>query len=69
MKFFTAAAAFLASATLVAGQPNIVEIASADADFETLVVAVAAAGLVDDLSSAGPFSKYFCYSRVCVSSF
>ena len=37
---------------------NIVEIASADERFSTLVAAVAAAGLVDTLSGPGPFTVY-----------
>jgi uncharacterized surface protein with fasciclin (FAS1) repeats len=57
MKFFTAAAAFLATATLVAGKQNIVEIASATDDFSTLVTAVTTADLAVTLSGTGPFSK------------
>lgn len=37
---------------------NIVEIASADSQFSTLVTAVKAAGLVDTLSSEGPFTVF-----------
>jgi transforming growth factor-beta-induced protein len=37
---------------------NIVEIAAASADFETLVTAVTAAGLADDLAGAGPFTVF-----------
>ncbi len=38
--------------------PNVVELAAANADFSTLVAAVQAAGLVDTLSSAGPFTVF-----------
>merc|ERR1719163_2171495 len=41
------------------GKPkNIVELASATADLSTLVTAVKAAGLVDTLSAAGPFTVF-----------
>ena len=38
--------------------PNIVEIAVSNDSFTTLVAAVQAAGLVDALSNAGPFTVY-----------
>ena len=38
--------------------PNIVEIASGDPNFSTLVAAVSAAGLVDTLSGPGPFTVF-----------
>ena len=38
--------------------PNIVGVASANADFSTLVTAVKAAGLVETLSGAGPFTVF-----------
>lgn len=38
--------------------PNIVQVASASADHTTLVAAVKAAGLVDALSNAGPFTVF-----------
>lgn len=38
--------------------PNIVEAAIADEDFETLVAAVQAAGLVDALQGEGPFTVF-----------
>jgi transforming growth factor-beta-induced protein len=38
--------------------PNIVEIAASDARFSTLVAAVTKAGLVDTLSSKGPFTVF-----------
>jgi len=37
---------------------NIVEIASENADFSTLVAAVVAAGLADTLSGSGPFTVF-----------
>ncbi len=39
-------------------QPNIVEVAVAAGDFETLVAAVTAAGLVETLSGPGPFTVF-----------
>jgi hypothetical protein len=58
MKFLTTAAAFLASASLVAGQ-TIVDIAvDSSPEFETLVLGVTLVpGLADTLSGPGPFSK------------
>ncbi|WP_298861800.1 fasciclin domain-containing protein [uncultured Sulfitobacter sp.] len=41
-----------------ANADNIVEIASADARFSTLVAAVPAAGLAETLQGAGPFTVY-----------
>jgi len=41
-----------------ATQTNIVEAAVASGNFTTLVAAVQAAGLVDTLSSAGPFTVF-----------
>lgn len=38
--------------------PNIVGVASSDAQFSTLVAAVKAAGLVDTLSGTGPFTVF-----------
>lgn len=38
--------------------PNIVQVASGSKDHSTLVVAVKAAGLVDALSNAGPFTVF-----------
>lgn len=38
--------------------PNIVGVASANADFSTLVTAVGAAGLVETLSGEGPFTVF-----------
>ncbi|MEQ9672977.1 MAG: fasciclin domain-containing protein, partial [Roseovarius indicus] len=58
----SAAAAF-AENPMVGGAPmyadkNIVENAVNSADHETLVAAVKAAGLVDTLSSEGPFTVF-----------
>ncbi|NNC69529.1 MAG: fasciclin domain-containing protein [Flavobacteriaceae bacterium] len=39
-------------------QPNIVEVAAGNSDFSTLVTAVKAAGLVETLSSEGPFTVF-----------
>ena len=39
-------------------KPNIVQVASGSKDHTTLVVAVKAAGLVDVLSNAGPFTVF-----------
>ncbi|MEM6595904.1 MAG: fasciclin domain-containing protein [Pseudomonadota bacterium] len=39
-------------------QPNIVEVAASNDQFSTLVAAVQAAGLVDTLSSPGPFTVF-----------
>lgn len=39
-------------------QPNIVQVASGSKDHTTLVTAVKAAGLVDALSNAGPFTVF-----------
>lgn len=41
-----------------AATQNIVQIASANSDFSTLVTAVKAAGLVDTLSGTGPFTVF-----------
>ncbi len=42
----------------VLDQPNIVEVAAANESFSTLVTAVKAAGLVETLSGAGPFTVF-----------
>ena len=44
--------------TIVEEVPNIVGVASGNADFSTLVAAVKAAGLVETLSGAGPFTVF-----------
>jgi transforming growth factor-beta-induced protein len=64
LKFVTAlsfitllASPVVANATIsLSNQPNVVGVASASADFSTLVTAVKAAGLVDTLSGNGPFT-------------
>ncbi len=43
---------------VVVETPNIVEVASGNADFSTLVAAVKAAGLVETLSGDGPFTVF-----------
>lgn len=58
----TAMGAVLFSGAALAGhhgdKQNIVETASANPDFSTLVAAVQAAGLVDTLSGEGPFTVF-----------
>jgi uncharacterized surface protein with fasciclin (FAS1) repeats len=44
--------------TAVEVTPNIVGVAAGNADFSTLVTAVKAAGLVETLSGAGPFTVF-----------
>jgi uncharacterized surface protein with fasciclin (FAS1) repeats len=44
--------------TTVPAKQNLVEIASGNQDFSTLVAAVKAAGLVDTLSTPGPFTIF-----------
>ncbi len=44
--------------TAVEVTPNIVDVAAGNADFSTLVTAVKAAGLVETLSSEGPFTVF-----------
>jgi uncharacterized surface protein with fasciclin (FAS1) repeats len=46
------------SAPAMPAAQNIVQIASGNADFSTLVTAVKAAGLVDTLSGTGPFTVF-----------
>jgi uncharacterized surface protein with fasciclin (FAS1) repeats len=59
------AVAAVAIAPVIAGdmkkkeaKQNIVEIASSNADFETLTVAIKAAGLAETLSGKGPFTVF-----------
>ena len=54
----TSAAAPTASASDAATPGTIVEVASANPDFSTLVAAVKAAGLVETLSGTGPFTVF-----------
>lgn len=53
-----AASAMLALSSVAAKADTIVDIAASNADFETLVAAVQAAGLVDTLSGEGPFTVF-----------
>ena len=46
------------SAPAMAADKDIVDIAASNADFETLVAAVKAAGLVDTLKGEGPFTVF-----------
>lgn len=50
--------ALSACAPAVTGPGNIVEVASGDSRFSTLVAAVGAAGLVETLSGPGPFTVF-----------
>ena len=47
-----------ACAPMAQKQPDIVDIASSNSDFSTLVAAVKAAGLVDTLKGPGPFTVF-----------
>lgn len=59
MKFFTTLAiAFLALMGTVSAQKTVVDIAVGSKDHSTLVAAVKAAGLVETLQSAGPFTVF-----------
>jgi len=51
-------AAIAACTPMEPPKPDIVDIAAANPDFSTLVAAVTAAGLVDTLKSAGPFTVF-----------
>ncbi len=54
-----AALAITAACTpMMKSDPDIVDVASSNADFSTLVAAVSAAGLVDTLKSEGPFTVF-----------
>lgn len=52
------AAALLSACVATPKEPDIVDIASSNADFSTLVTAVSAAGLVDTLKGDGPFTVF-----------
>ncbi len=52
------AASEMASEPAMAEPGTIVEVASSNPDFETLVAAVTAAGLVETLSGEGPFTVF-----------
>ena len=55
----TTMAADTTETTMAAAEPGtIVDVASANADFSTLVAAVKAAGLVETLSGEGPFTVF-----------
>lgn len=51
-------AMFVVSSAAFAADPTVVEIAISSPDHTTLVAAVQAAGLVDTLNSAGPFTVF-----------
>lgn len=50
--------AIVAACTPTPKEPDIVDIASSNEDFSTLVAAVSAAGLVDTLKGDGPFTVF-----------
>ena len=56
--FATAMAAVAACTPMMEGEPDIVDIASSNGNFNTLVAAVTAAGLVDTLKGEGPFTVF-----------
>jgi uncharacterized surface protein with fasciclin (FAS1) repeats len=59
MKFFAMAAIAITSAfTSATAQKTVVDIAVGSKDHSTLVAAVKAAGLVETLQSAGPFTVF-----------
>jgi uncharacterized surface protein with fasciclin (FAS1) repeats len=58
MRSFAAVVATALSLGTAANAANIVEIASGDERFSTLVAAVTAAGLVDALQGPGPFTVF-----------
>ncbi len=59
MKRFVLAAALAAfAASAAAKEGTIVDVAAGNPDFSTLVAAVKAAGLVETLSGAGPFTVF-----------
>lgn len=53
-----AGVAAIAACTPMDAEPDIVDIASSNGNFNTLVAAVSAAGLVDTLKSDGPFTVF-----------
>lgn len=55
-RFFGFVAAMMMAVPAFAADKTVVEIAASSPDFETLVAAVKAAGLVDTLSGDGPFT-------------
>lgn len=54
----TASALALSACANLTSEPDIVDIAAGNQDFSTLVAAVSAAGLVDTLKGAGPFTVF-----------
>lgn len=58
MKKFLALASLLLVAATAAPAQDIVDVAAGNPDFSTLVTAVKAAGLVDTLKGAGPFTVF-----------
>lgn len=54
----TSLAALVAACTPTQKEPDIIDIASSNEDFSTLVAAVSAAGLVDTLKGDGPFTVF-----------
>jgi uncharacterized surface protein with fasciclin (FAS1) repeats len=52
------AAAFLSACVTTPKEPDIIDIASSNPEFSTLVAAVSAAGLVDTLKGDGPFTVF-----------
>lgn len=52
------AAALIAACVPVQKEPDIIDIASSNDDFSTLVAAVSAAGLVETLKGDGPFTVF-----------
>lgn len=52
------AAALLSACAATPKEPDIIDIASSNGDFSTLVAAVKAAGLVDTLKGDGPFTVF-----------
>lgn len=51
-------AAMVSACATTGGGDDIVDVASANSDFSTLVAAVSAAGLVDTLKGPGPFTVF-----------
>lgn len=58
MKKFLALASLLLVAATAAPAQDIVDVAAGNPDFSTLVTAIKAAGLVDTLKGAGPFTVF-----------
>ncbi|MGB7431437.1 MAG: fasciclin domain-containing protein [Ahrensia sp.] len=54
----TLVAGFMATSAIAGGMKDIVDTAAGNTDFETLVAAVQAAGLVDTLKGEGPFTVF-----------